>query len=321
MKTKECPYCHREISDEAILCKYCHNLLIDEDGNDVVKVEEGQNNPNASYDDDRTRVFSKEEMNSFEDKTRAFKVPVAEQNYSPADNNAGYEDYNDYGDYDNEDYEDEESVQVDGSEARKRLLVTAMAITIGILVIVIAAIFVGVKLFGYNGGKDSSSSQSGQKVVAVNSSSPSEDTQSSEEASANVNDPAETDDTNDSEPEPAESASEGGNDVTSAPDDYSEPDSYTTSDVGNEEPVTTTTAPSDSSDPSAETSETSAYNGDDSAVIAAIEAQIGGNITSHEFRTDDGNNLYYYFFTDDGAHGYSVAYNKSTGNMVIDQNY
>ena len=56
MSTKICPYCHEEISEDAILCKYCHNLLTEDD--------EETSEPAFVPDDDsaeRTRVFSKAE--------------------------------------------------------------------------------------------------------------------------------------------------------------------------------------------------------------------------------------------------------------------
>ena len=54
MNTKICPYCHEEISEDAILCKFCHNLLTDDDED---------NTPAAEQEDseERTRVFSKAE--------------------------------------------------------------------------------------------------------------------------------------------------------------------------------------------------------------------------------------------------------------------
>ena len=30
MNTKKCPYCNAEIPQEAILCKFCHKILVDD---------------------------------------------------------------------------------------------------------------------------------------------------------------------------------------------------------------------------------------------------------------------------------------------------
>ena len=97
MATKECPYCHKEIADEAILCKYCHNLLIG--GNQdiesaVIASRERARQKNAvnasntvdralgakrpaarDNDEDLTREFSTVDAADYQEKTRAFTVP------------------------------------------------------------------------------------------------------------------------------------------------------------------------------------------------------------------------------------------------------
>ena len=77
MKTKNCPFCGKEISDEAIICKFCHRLLIDENGNDIqpeteTPVEDQEqtaapepvSEPEEKFteDDDKTIVYSKDDL-------------------------------------------------------------------------------------------------------------------------------------------------------------------------------------------------------------------------------------------------------------------
>ncbi len=325
MKTKLCPYCHKEISEEAVLCKYCHNLLIDDDGN----LTEAK--PSEAVDDGRTIVFTKEEMNAFDDKTRAFVMPdsvIADepaqevrqaafterqpQNYIPDDNV--------YDDYD-ENYEDDYDEQPDSdADAKKRLFVITACITIGILVVVIAAIFVGMRLFGVRSNDSSSKVTTASKNISSEA-----DEDSSEEISDIIDstvsdyDDSSAATTKDSSTADLSSAA----DTTSSVSDASSKTDDTGSDPDTSSSTTTSTAAVDSeadTSSSAVVTDTPSGNVDESTVLAAAASQIDGNVTSSEFRTDDGNFVYYYFFTDNG-HGYSVAYNKNTGSAVVVQNY
>lgn len=106
MATKECPYCHKEIADEAILCKYCHNLLIGSNqdiesaaiaGRERAKHRNAVNASNAvdqalgrkpaaprSSDEELTREFSTVDAAELEEKTRAFTVPKQPAPQRPA---------------------------------------------------------------------------------------------------------------------------------------------------------------------------------------------------------------------------------------------
>ena len=322
MKTKECPFCHKEISEEAILFKYCHNLLIDESTPVTEDSKQEEQNFTSADDADRTRVFTKQEAQEYEEKTRAFTVPKQPEEPTEFfstpiadshDNNDGSENYQD--NYDNDGYSDDENDYSDDDTednddaSRKKLFAITATITVGILVVVILAIVAGYKIFGFGGTNNKTTTTKPKTTVSADDDSKGGvfvDTESS----------AVSADTNTTTSQPADESSTPATE-TSAPD--TETTTTTTTTASDTETTTTTTTTADSK-PDETTTTTSAESGDSAKAVAAITAQIDSKVSSYEYRTEDAGFMYYYVFTEDG-HGYSAAYNKADGSVVLVQSY
>lgn len=142
MTTKLCPFCSSKVPKTAVLCKFCHNLLIDEDGNPITEIPqqaESTENPAKKAkqalknfkinDSNNTNVIANTAVNNTYENpqnnrqrtTTIFNSGVQVNSHHPNFQDSytdmydddyeqdDYDDYdqNNYDDYSNDDYDDE----------------------------------------------------------------------------------------------------------------------------------------------------------------------------------------------------------------------
>ena len=329
MKTKTCPYCGKELSGEAVLCKYCHNLLIDEDGNMTADdgLDDGRTKVFKKPDDDMTKRFVLPE-NAAENKGRgkSSKAVIADADADDVFPDSGFDDYDDDDDFDDgyDDYYDENA-------ARKRLFIITAVVTIGVLVIVIAAILIGMRIIG----KSDNGGAANPPVAAK----PANSAAAEQDNNADNGQPADNNggDTADNNTQPVQStdsdavqltesaaASDSQTQLTesgAATDDSSQSDSDSSA-INYADPTGSSSTDSNASSQAGDSSQEEIDISElENKVRQTVAGEINGDITGSQFRTEENGYAYYYFFTDNGAHGYSVAYNTTTGDYVCEQNY
>ena len=95
MKTKNCPFCGKEISDEAIICKFCHRLLIDENGNDILpEGEAAAPAEDTAVTEDKTIVYKKEDLQKLMNKKES-DDEAAEEAYAETDDTEVFDEVSD----------------------------------------------------------------------------------------------------------------------------------------------------------------------------------------------------------------------------------
>ncbi|MBR4554500.1 MAG: hypothetical protein IKO27_02795 [Ruminococcus sp.] len=316
MSTKQCPYCHEEISADAILCKYCHNLLTEDDDDATVVFNPGED------DGERTRVFSAAEA------SRAARTDRDDRYEDEEYDNDDYD--NDDDEYD-EEYEDEDDDDDYDEGAAKKTFITAAVITFGILLIVIIAIFAGYKIFGGK-SNDSSSAALNMSIApqTVESGSDVSDPNAAP-ADASISESKGGDES--TAPAPSESTSDESTPEESTPDESVSDDTSSEADTKPEDsssqtdtPDSSSTAEADSSSEAADDSSSQAQadapaNTDDIIKKAAdlIASHNDSGMKGFEYRATDSANTvmeYYYIYMNDGS-PYSVAFNPNTGKYII----
>lgn len=321
MKIKNCPFCGKEISDEAIICKFCHRLLIDENGNDIqpeaeasVEVQEQTAAPEPvsepeekfTEDDDKTIVYSKDELKkALAASAPAEEDPEPEEEYDKPPMQTENDAYIYNESYDDDYEEDDETFAADNSEGYdpKRTFIITAIITGGILIVVIAAVCVGYKLFGFGDDESSSTVKAPPAVSFVHSEAESAD-------SIDVYVPQVTDDTLSEEPEEV-TDSELSDPVTensSAADNTSLTDSAAPTESV---PSTDSTASTDSTDESSVSDSTS------STTVSSADGGPGFAPAGSYYSWDEANTIISNYFMSNGMNGsYSYQYGTDGVEMV-----
>ena len=305
METKVCPHCGKEIQKEAILCKYCPSLLVEQSDDEEDTPANGDTiifkkaeKPEHEEPAERVRLddYDDEEEEEFERKER--RAPASRRRVD---------------DDDDDEYEYDDDDDDDDDDDKKRLYIMVLVIAVGIIVVAIVCLAVATKLFGNN-------DDSGK--ITVKNTAPAIATSEEPADSANTDE--------ESEPDVTKATNEDGTPATTTTSSIIKEDETTTTTTaeGDETTTTTTTAEGDETttttttaegDETTTTSATEPLTADQETVKSAVASQVEGDITSMEMWSENETYAWYNVYT--AEHGYSVAYNKETGETKVDQHW